>query len=131
MVKKNKGLNDYINNILRSTIKFMKENSWIAVILLLIIPGIITSVLYPLTTTFEKTITIKKKYTRARGNQGDSYFIVDDTNTIYQVNNLFYTFDFNRAEDWNNLEEGKNYKIKGYGFRIGFLDMYPTISSII
>ena len=37
----------------------------------------------------------------------------------------------NSAEDWNRLEEGKTYKIKGYGFRMGFLDMYPTISSII
>ena len=130
MAKKNES--DYsINTIIVSINSFIEENFWIGFILLLIITLIITSILYPLLTTFEKTITIKKKYTRTRGNSGDSYFVVDETNTIYQVNNLFYTFDFNRAEDWNNLEEGQTYKIKGYGFRVGVLDMYPTVSSII
>jgi hypothetical protein len=131
MVKKNKGLNDSIDNTVKNITNFIEDNFWILFILLLIIPSVVTTILYPMFTNFDKTITIKKKYTRTRGRYGDSYFVVDETNTIYQVNNLFYNFDFNRAEDWNNLEEGKTYKIKGYGFRIGFLDMYPTVSSII
>lgn len=105
---------------------FAVNNLWLIIIGFLIL----SSFIYPLATTFEKTITIKKKYTRNRGRKGDSYFVVDNNNTIYQVNNLLYNLDFNRAEDWNLLEEGKTYKIKSYGFRMGFLDMYPTISSI-
>lgn len=126
MVKKNKTLNNYFNDIFLDSSMFAVNNLWLIIIGFLIL----SSFIYPLATTFEKTITIKKKYTRTRGRNGDSYFVVDNNNTIYQVNNLLYNLDFNRAEDWNLLEEGKTYKIKGYGFRMGFLDMYPTISSI-
>ena len=127
MVKKNKTLNNYFNDIFLDSSMFAVNNLWLIIIGFLIL----SSLIYPIATSFKKTITIKKKYTRTRGRNGDSYFVVDNNNTIYQVNNLLYNLDFNRAEDWNLLEEGKTYKIKGYGFRMGFLDMYPTISSII
>tara|TARA_Y100000389_G_C17346530_1_gene456137 strand:+ start:187 stop:582 length:396 start_codon:yes stop_codon:yes gene_type:complete len=131
MSKKSKSLNNFIGSIILNIYDFINENYWIIGVFIIIIPMIIQFFIYPLITVFEKTIIIKKKYTRTRGSYGDSYFIVDNSNTIYQVNNLLYKFDFNRAEDWNSLEDGETYKIKGYGFRVGFLDMYPTITSIV
>ena len=91
----------------------------------------IIRIIYFYSTYFEKKITIKKKYLRTRGEHGDWYMVVDDTNTIYRINNLLWNFDFNRAEDYNILEPNKTYKIKGYGFRFGLFDMYPIIYEIM
>ena len=100
------------------------------VILLLIIFGsiIVNIVLYYIT-HFEKTITIKDKYTRYRGN-GSNYNIVDTDNNIYQAGNVWFKLDFNRAEEYNKLEKGKKYTVKGYGIRIPMIDMYQNIYQV-
>ena len=69
MVKKNKGLNDSIDNTVKNITNFIEDNFWILFILLLIIPSVVTTILYPMFTSFDKTITIKKKYTRTRMNK--------------------------------------------------------------
>ena len=48
----------------------------------------------------------------------------------YLVDNLWFTGDFNRAEDYNKLEKGKSYDISGYNLRVPVLDMYPKIYKI-
>ena len=94
-------------------------------IIIVIIPAIINIVLYYIT-HFEKTITIKDKYTRYR-RYGSNYNIVDENNTIYQVGNVWFKMNFDRAEDYNKLEKGKKYKVKGYGIRLPMLDTYKKI----
>ena len=79
-------------------------------------------------TGFEKKITIKEKYIRYR--KGSNYNIVSTDNEIYQINNLWFKGDFNRAEDYAKIEVGKTYNVKGYGIRVGFLNMYKTIYEI-
>ena len=91
---------------------------------------ILINIIYYNVTYFEKTVFIKKKYLRTRGREGDWYMIVDNENNIYRVQNLWWKFDFNRAEDYNILEEGNSFKVKGYGIRFGALDMYPNIYSV-
>jgi len=81
-------------------------------------------------THFEKTISIKKTYLRTRGESGDWYMVVDNEDNIYRVQNLWWKFDFNRAEDFNILEKNGSYKVKGYGIRFGAFDKYPNIYSV-
>ena len=53
------------------------------------------------------TITVRKVYTRNRSKDtGDQYFVVDTDNKVYQVDNLWFKLDFNRADDWASLVEG-------------------------
>ena len=57
--------------------------------------------------------------------------IIDENNIIYQVGNVWFKLDFNRAEDYNKLEKGKKYKIEGYGIRVPMIDMYKKIITIL
>ena len=75
---------------------------FIAFCIIVIIPMILSVILY-YTTKFEKTITIKEKFTRYR-RKGSNYNIVDTDNNIYQIGNVWFKFDFNRAEDYTKLE---------------------------
>ncbi len=99
---------------------------------LLIIVALATwNITYYNTTKFTKTITVRKVYTRNRSKDtGDQYFVVDTDNKVYQVDNLWFKLDFNRADDWASLVEGHTYKVHGYGKRVGVADMYPTITSV-
>ena len=91
----------------------------------------ILSITYYNITKFTKTITVRKVYTRNRSkNTGDQYFVVDTDNIVYQVDNLWFKLDFNRADDWASLVEGDIYKVSGYGMRFSVVDMYPTITSV-
>ena len=98
------------------------------ILLLILFSSIIFNIVLYYTTHFEKTITIKDKYTRYR--KGSNYNVVDENNTIYHVDNIWFKLDFNRAERYNKLEKGKKYKIKGYGIRIPMIDIYKNIYKV-
>ena len=108
---------------------FINKNKFNIIILLIILASVIFNIVLYYTTHFEKTITIKDKYTRYR-RHGSNYNVVDGNNNIYQVGNVWFKFDFNRAEDYNKLEKGKKYKIEGYGIRIPMIDMYKNIYQV-
>ena len=99
------------------------------ILLLILFLSVIFNILLYYTTHFEKTITIKDKYTRYR-RHGSNYNVVDENNNIYQVGNVWFKFDFNRAEDYNKLEKGKKYKVEGYGIRLPMIDMYKNIYQV-
>lgn len=97
-------------------------------ILILVIGLLLKPILY-IFTKFNKKITVKDKYIRYR-RKSSNYHIVDSEDNIYLVDNLWFTGDFNRAEDYNKLEKGKSYDISGYNLRVPVLDMYPKIYKI-
>lgn len=99
------------------------------IILLILLSSIIFNIVLYYTTHFEKNITVKDKYTRYR-KYGSNYNVVDENNNVYQVGNVWFKLDFDRAEDYNKLEKGKKYKVKGYGIRLPMIDMYKNIYQI-
>ena len=107
----------------------LNEHKFNVILFILILAAIIFNIVLYYTTHFEKTITIKDKYTRYR-RQGSNYHIVDTDNNIYQVGNVWFKFNFNRAERYNKLEKGKKYKVEGYGIRVPAADMYKNIYQI-
>jgi len=108
---------------------FINKNKFNIIILLILLSSVIFNIVLYYTTHFEKTITIKDKYTRYR-RYGSNYNVVDENNNIYQVGNVWFKFDFNRAEDYNKLEKGKKYKVEGYGIRLPMIDMYKNIYQV-
>ena len=108
---------------------FNKDFFIVILLIAVVIIWNVVWIIYYLSTKFTTNITVRKTYTRNRY-RSDDYFVVDINNIIYKVDNLWFILDFNRADEWANLEEGKTYKINGYGKRIDFMDKYPTIYSI-
>lgn len=78
-------------------------------------------------TNFEKNIIIKEKYLCNFNKNSNYYMIVDKTNTIYEINNIWWKLDFKKAEKWNMIEVNNTYKIKGHGIRNGLFNIYPKI----
>jgi hypothetical protein len=108
---------------------FINKNKFNIIILLILLSSVIFNIVLYYTTHFEKTITIKDKYTRYR-RYGSYYNVVDENNNIYKVGNIWFKLDFDRAGDYNKLEKGKKYKVEGYGIRIPMIDMYKNIYQV-
>ena len=100
--------------------------------------GVIFILVFPIifyySTSFEKDITIKEKYTsQVYGRYGNStpiYYVVASDDTTYQLINMWWKFDFNNIDDYGKLNVGKTYRVKGYGKRIPFLSMVHNIYDI-
>lgn len=74
---------------------------------------------------FEKKITIKKV------DRFPSRYLFEDTNgNVYKMINTWFLGEFDKVEDYYKLEVGKSYHVKGYGFRIKFLDKFPSVYSV-
>ena len=116
-------------NVLKVISQTYKENRLYIIVFVVILAIILIKqpIIYHLT-KFEKTITIKEKYIRYR-RKSSNYNVVDTDGNIYKMGNLWFKFDFNRADDYAMIDEGKTYKVKGYGYRFGFFDAYQTIYS--
>jgi hypothetical protein len=102
----------YLNNLSNVT------KSFTLFFLLIVVIPITIKYIYYITTRFETTITIKNKYKKFNSPEHDydDLLIIEDTNGVsYYVTNLFFKLDFNKEEDYKNLEIGKTYKLKGYG----------------
>ena len=100
---------------------------------ILIIVFLLSNIINYIFNEFEKTIAIKDKYiynTYGRYGSSTFYNVVDTNNSIYNVVNVWFIGDFNRVEDYNLMNKGDTYKVKGYGFRVDFLGWYPTIYNV-
>tara|TARA_Y100000389_G_C17466208_1_gene525835 strand:+ start:3356 stop:3718 length:363 start_codon:yes stop_codon:yes gene_type:complete len=90
--------------------------------------------IYYFTTTFERTITIKKNINYMSGAGRSihaSNLISDVNNNVYRISNSLLLLRFNAAEMLSKFESGKTYKIRGYGIRYPVLGLYPNIMSIL
>lgn len=110
----------------------MSFNRFTIVIIVLVLFLILTMI-FQLGSAFEKEIKIAKKYTTIGGVRYPVtyYMIVTTDGAIYQVSNVWWRADFNNAEDWNNMNIGNTYRVKGWGYRIPFFGMYPNIYKIV
>ena len=90
---------------------------------------LIVAIIYLLVSKFEKTITVSKKinYGMPKTNRN---FISDESGSVYSISNSIIAWYFSGVEDFAKVEVNKTYKISGYGYRIGLLNMYPNITKI-
>jgi hypothetical protein len=95
---------------------------------LLIVFFFVTSMVYSHFTSFEKIITVKEKDSMRSGKYGQN-IIADTDGNVYTVSNsVFYDF-FTAMELFAKIELNQAYKIKGFGYRIPVLGIYPNIIS--
>ena len=104
---------------------------WIIIFIVLLLLFNFIDIIYYQFTKFTKTITIKSKYNAMKsGRYGGTKYMIEDTDlNLYTVVNVSWKLDFNKAEDWNRMEVGKTYKVNGYGKRMAFAGIYPSIHS--
>ena len=111
----------------------LKNEKSLIYFIYLVIALIIGRLVYDLVvyhfTKFEKIITIEEKYTRYR-KKASNYNVVDTEGNIYKIDNLWFKFDYNRGDDYVKIKAGQKYKVKGYGFRAGFLHSYKKIYEV-
>ena len=112
-----------------SILNFITGISKIKIIIGLIIFALLLNIILYFSTHFTKKITIKEKYIRYR-RSSSNYNVVDTDGNIYQIGNIWFKGDFNRAEDYQSLEKGKEYTVSGFGLRIPLLDMYKSIYKV-
>ncbi len=99
----------------------------VVIIAVMAVVGPIISVVYAYGTMFERTVTIKERpYTGIQ----DEKRVKSTAGDWYMVGDAFYMLKFNSMDTWGNLEEGKTYKVKGFGWRMGFFSMFPNITEI-
>ena len=54
---------------------------------------------------------------------------MDENANVYKLSNSVFLLHFTSAEVMMKLEKDKQYVVKGYGWRVPFLGMYPNIVS--
>ncbi len=113
-----------MKNYSDSNIHFMIIKVFIIIFILLLSISIINYIF----NGFEITITIKDKYIKSY--RKTTYTVVDTNNNIYNVDNAWFIGDFNKAEDYNVMNKGEKYKVKGFGFRVDMLGWYPSIYNV-
>jgi hypothetical protein len=102
----------------------------VMIFIIVVILSFVASIFKFFFMSFEKDITVKDKYTEAGNRSSIKYFIIDTNNNIYNVDNVWFIGDFNKAEDYNMIEKGGNYKVKGNGLRVDWLGWFPMIYKI-
>ncbi len=94
---------------------FKSKSSVFIILVVLVILYVLSIYL----TMFEKEITIGQKYVRPAG--GRTYYQVVDTegnNYFYVLGDSVFLLEFNSADDYAMIKEGKKYKVYGYWFRL-------------
>ncbi len=89
---------------------------------------IITPLLYTYGTQEVLTITIKEKE-RVRSGDSDKYLVWADSETFENSDSLLH-WKFNSSDTYGQLEVGKTYVVRVYGWRISFLSYYRNIITI-
>ena len=88
-------------------------------------------IIYSLITKFRKRIIVNDKFDMRQIDTNDGSFLVSDMdNNVYKISSSFWYFRWNLTETWSKIRKGEIYDIEYYGFRSGFLNMYPIITRV-
>lgn len=85
--------------------------------------------LYYFSTRFTSVITVKKDDIVKTNGRYARNMIGAESGAVYKVSTNILIGAFSATELLNRIEEGRTYRITGYGRRVPVLGMYPTIVS--
>jgi competence protein ComGC len=97
-----------------------------SLVFLILVVLVIVYVLSIYLTMFEKEITIGQKYVRPAG-RSTYYQIVDTEGNSYILGDSVFLLEFNSADDYAIIKEGKKYKVYVYWFRLPLMSWFPKI----
>ena len=90
---------------------------------------VLGNVWYTYGTRFEKVITVHRAYTGTH--DGDTHYFIESTQEeIFEVDSSILMWFFTPAEVWNEVLDGHQYRIRGFGMRVGALGWYPTVYAV-
>ena len=113
----------------------MRKKLFLAVLALLVLGSLFTNAPYQwLTQRTLDAALIKDKQISTQSNDDDgkvqsTYMIYTDAGVLRNDDALWFA-KFNSSDIYGNLDIGKRYRLKIYGWRIPFLSMYPNIVRI-
>jgi hypothetical protein len=85
--------------------------------------------IYFFITKFEKTVTISDEFLQANA-KSLTNMVADTKGTTYALRDVLLLWSFNTSDNIVRIAPGETYLIKGYGVRIPFLSLHPTITSV-
>lgn len=100
---------------------------WIVIILGLYMVGYW---IYAVVTRFETDIIVDREIVQG-GRKVVNNLIASQDGRVFQVQNNAMVFFFRSAEVLATLQDGRKYRIKGYGKRVPSLGMYPQITGVL
>jgi hypothetical protein len=75
-------------------------------------------------TAFEKDVVVKRRFTRSiEGKSRTTFMVSCQDNSQLKIDPDLWGRD--------NLNEGRPYRVKGYGWSIGFLNLIPSVHSVV
>lgn len=105
----------------------MNDFRWVLIVFGLICFGFIC-IIQPIAYAYsDTTTTITTKKLEHHG--GDDKYLVFTENEVFENTDSLMFWKFNSSDIYNEMEEGKTYKVKVAGWRIPFLSMYRNIIS--
>lgn len=113
----------------------MRRKIFLALLALLALGSLFTNAPYQwLTQRTIESALIKDKQISTQSNDDDgkvqsTYMIYTDAGVLRNDDALWFA-KFNSSDIYGNLDIGKRYRLKVYGWRIPFLSMYPNIVRI-
>jgi hypothetical protein len=113
----------------REAMKEVFRNVWVVLFIIFIFSLISSSAIIAYSTQDYGEITIKKTLQKRSGDT-DRYLIFTENNGVFENTDCVWLLKFNSSDIQSELEEGKTYKIKYYGWRVRFLSWYPNIITL-
>ena len=80
-------------------------------------------------TKFEKRVTVSRELLRGQYKHLVN-MIVDSRGENYVLKEVLLLWSFEASENIARIEPGETYMVKGYGVRVPFLALYPTITAV-
>ena len=85
-------------------------------------------------TRFERRITVKTNTIFGSGSGrvvSVSNMVSDEQGRVYKVRNVLLLLKFRAAETQAALKPGETLAVRGYGLRVPWLGLYPTIYEVV
>lgn len=93
----------------------------------------ISGLLLQYVSRFEKVITVETKSNFASaGSKKNSMrnIVMDNKGKVYSFSDSLIFWSFKTTNNYIKIQEGESYKVKGFGIRLPFFSMYPSIYAV-
>ena len=80
-------------------------------------------------TKFQKEIFVEKKDVIFNGVK-NMHIIKDNKGNHYRIGNSIWMLPFYKKQNWDNIKEGSNYVMTGYGLNIKEIGLVPLVTNI-
>lgn len=104
--------------------------STIIVILVLGLMALSPIIAYSTDEIVSFTVKDKERVVTGSGDSISSKYLVYTDNGVYENTDTVWYWKWNSSDVYNELEVGKNYQVKVYGFRVPFLSWYKNIVEV-